>query len=150
MAQGRLARVASHLTGGSGTAPPQPRSAHLAVVAPAGSSSSAGNPQKVYAVCMLGARARATSAARAYHAHPRCRIAGVCDLVEEHLHTLSDELGVPPQFRYDDLDRMIDETAPDIVAIPVGTELHYPLSMRVLQHGVSAIDVEKPLCETLE
>ena len=105
---------------------------------------------KIYRICMLGARARATSAARAYHAHPRCEIVGVCDLVEELRDTLSDELGVAQEHRYADLDQMIDERKPDIVAIPVATELHHPLSMRVLKHANVSIDVEKPLCETLE
>jgi predicted dehydrogenase len=99
---------------------------------------------------MLGARNRATSAARAYHAHPRCEIVGVCDLVEDVLNRLSDELGVPVARRYSDLDQMIRETKPHIVAIPVATELHHPLCLRVLQHPGVSIDVEKPLCATLE
>ena len=44
---------------------------------------------------------------------------------------------------------MIVETRPDIVAIPTGTEFHYDLSMRVLEHGVN-IEVEKPICVDLE
>lgn len=137
----RLAHITSHLCVTRGAAQPA-----AAVCEPVSAQS-----EKVYRVCMLGARARATSAARAYHAHPRCQIVGVCDLVEEVLNKLSDELGVPPQYRYTDLDKMIEERQPDIVSIPVATELHYPLSMRVLKHsGVAAIDVEKPLCETLE
>ena len=44
---------------------------------------------------------------------------------------------------------MIEEVQPDIVAIPTATELHYELSMRVLEHGVN-IEVEKPMCIDLE
>ena len=44
---------------------------------------------------------------------------------------------------------MIRDTAPDIVAIPTATELHYELGMAVLEHGVH-IDIEKPICTTLE
>ena len=58
-------------------------------------------------------------------------------------------LGVPPSARYTDLDQMIAETQPDIVAIPTATELHYPLAMRVLEHSVN-IEVEKPMCIDLE
>ncbi len=65
----------------------------------------------------------------------------------DRLNTLGEELGV--QARYDDLDLMITETNPDIVAIPTGTEFHYDLAMRVLEHGVH-IDIEKPLCLNLE
>lgn len=63
------------------------------------------------------------------------------------MDTLGDELGVTTHFT--DLDAMIRQTAPDIVAIPTGTEFHYDLSMRVLEHGVH-IDVEKPMCVDLE
>ena len=72
---------------------------------------------------------------------------GLCDLVPELRDALGDELGVSA--RYDDLDAMIAETQPDIVAIPTGTEFHHDLSMRVLEHGVH-IEVEKPICVDLE
>ena len=98
---------------------------------------------KKYRVAILGCRGRGTAAARAYHAHPRTQVVGLCDLVPELVDTLGHELGVDA--RYDDLDKMIVETKPDIVAIPTGTEFHYPLAMRVLEHGVH-IEVEKPIC----
>ncbi|MCY4530431.1 MAG: Gfo/Idh/MocA family oxidoreductase, partial [Chloroflexi bacterium] len=101
---------------------------------------------KTYRVAILGCRSRGTTAARAYHAHPRTEVVGVCDLVQELVDTLGDQLGVSA--RYDDLDKMIVETKPDIVAIPTGTEFHYPLAMRVLEHGVH-IEVEKPICVEL-
>jgi predicted dehydrogenase len=71
---------------------------------------------------------------------------GLCDLIPERLETLGGELGVAA--RYNDLDRMIAAEAPDIVAIPTGTEFHYELALRVLEHGVH-IDIEKPICTTL-
>ena len=58
---------------------------------------------KTYRVAMLGCRSRGTSAARAYHAHPRIEVVGLCDLVQERLDTLGDELGVSA--RFSDLDR---------------------------------------------
>ena len=102
---------------------------------------------KTYRIAILGCRGRGTSAARAYHAHPRTQVVALCDLLPERLDTLGDELGVSA--RYADLDVMIAETCPDIVAIPTGTEFHFDLSMRVLQHGVN-IEVEKPMCIDLE
>ena len=98
---------------------------------------------KTYRVNILGCRGRGTAAALAYHAHPRTEVVGLCDLVEERLNTLGDRLGVSGRFT--DLDEMIRQTAPDIVAIPTGTEYHYDLCMRVLEHGVH-IEVEKPMC----
>jgi predicted dehydrogenase len=100
-----------------------------------------------YRTAILGCRSRGTAAAHAYHAHPRTEVVGLCDLLQERLDTLGDELGV--EARFDDLDKMISETRPDIVAIPTGTEFHYELAMRVLEYGVH-IDIEKPLCVNLE
>ncbi|MCZ6677650.1 MAG: Gfo/Idh/MocA family oxidoreductase [Candidatus Poribacteria bacterium] len=101
---------------------------------------------KTYRVNILGCRGRGTAAARAYHAHPRTEIVGLCDLIDERLNTLGDEVGVSARFT--DLDEMIRQTEPDIVAIPTGTEFHYDLCMRVLEHGVH-IEVEKPMCVDL-
>jgi predicted dehydrogenase len=102
---------------------------------------------KTYRVAILGCRGRGTAAGRAYHAHPRTEVVALCDLVQERLDTLGDEFGVAARFT--DLDEMIVQTQPDIVAIPTGTEFHYPLCMRVLEHGVH-IEVEKPMCVDLE
>ena len=97
---------------------------------------------KTYRVAILGCRSRGSSAARGYHAHPRTEVGGLCDLLAERLNTLGDELDVVA--RYDDLDAMIRETEPDIVAIPTAPALHAPLALRVLEHGVN-IEVEKPM-----
>ncbi|MGY8824141.1 MAG: Gfo/Idh/MocA family protein [Candidatus Latescibacterota bacterium] len=97
---------------------------------------------KTYRVAILGCRSRGTSAARVYHAHPRTEVVGLCDLLEERLNTLGDELGIAARFA--DLDEMIHQTKPDIVAIPTAPSLHAPLALRALEHGVH-IDVEKPM-----
>ena len=102
---------------------------------------------KTYRVAILGCRGRGTAAGRAYHAHPRTEVVALCDLVQERLDTLGDELEVAARFT--DLDEMVVQTQPDIVAIPTGTEFHYPLCMRVLELGVH-IEVEKPMCVDLE
>ena len=101
---------------------------------------------KTYRIGILGCRGRGTAAARAYHAHPRTEIVALCDLIEERLNTLGEEVNVTARFT--DLDEMIQQTQPDIVAIPTGTEFHYDLCMRVLEHGVN-IEVEKPMCVDL-
>jgi predicted dehydrogenase len=102
---------------------------------------------QTYRIAILGCRARGTSAARAYHAHPRTEVVGLCDLVPDLLDTLGDELGV--RERFSDYNEMIRTTEPDIVAIPTGTEFHYELAMGVLEHGVN-IDIEKPICVNLQ
>ncbi len=97
---------------------------------------------KTYRVAILGCRDRGTSAARAYHAHPRAEVVGLCDLLEDRLNTLGDELDI--EARFTDLDEMIRQVEPDIVAIPTAPALHAPLALRVLEHGVN-IEVEKPM-----
>lgn len=97
---------------------------------------------KTYRVAILGCRSRGTSAARAYHAHPRTKVVGLCDLIVDRLNTLGDELDLDARFT--DLDEMIRQTSPDIVAIPTAPALHAPLALRVLEHGVN-IEVEKPM-----
>jgi UDP-N-acetyl-2-amino-2-deoxyglucuronate dehydrogenase len=97
---------------------------------------------KTYRVAIVGCRARGTATGRAYAAHPRTDVVALCDLLPERVDALGDELGVMARFA--DLEAMIVETKPDIVAIPTGTELHFPLAMRVLEHGVN-VDVEKPI-----
>jgi predicted dehydrogenase len=97
---------------------------------------------KTYRVAILGCRSRGSSAARVYHAHPRTQVVGLCDLLEDRLNTLGDELAL--EGRFTDLDEMIRQTEPDIVAIPTAPALHAPLALRVLEHGVN-IEVEKPM-----
>ena len=80
---------------------------------------------KTYCVAILGCRSRGTATAGAYHVHPRTAVVGLCDLVEERLNKLGDEIGVSARFA--DLDEMIRQTEPDIVTIPTGTEFHYDL-----------------------
>jgi len=101
---------------------------------------------KKYCVAILGCRSRGTSAGEAYHAHPRTEIVALCDLAKERTDNLGEKLGVSARFT--DLDEMMKQTKPDIVAIPTGTEFHHELCMRVLEYGAN-IDVEKPMCVDL-
>jgi predicted dehydrogenase len=102
---------------------------------------------KSYRIAILGCRARGTAAARGYAAHPRTEVVALCDLEPLRAGTLGDELGVAARFT--DLDRMMADVRPDLVAIPTGTEFHFDLGMRVLEYGAH-IDVEKPICVDLE
>ena len=63
---------------------------------------------KIYRVAILGCRGRGAAAARAYHAHPRTEIVGLCDLIAERRNSLGDALNVTARFA--DLDEMIQET----------------------------------------
>lgn len=102
---------------------------------------------RMYRVAILGCGGRGKAAALAYHEHLRTSVVALCDLVKEMRDELGDSIGVTA--RYEDLDLMISESNPDIVAIPTSTEFHYDLCMRVLEHGVN-IEVEKPIAIDLE
>lgn len=98
---------------------------------------------KIYRVGVVGCRSRGKAAAAAYHAHPRTEVVGLCDLVPERLDSLGELLGV--RARFNDVDKMIESTAPDIVVVATNTAYHYDLCMQVLEHGVH-VEVEKPIC----
>jgi len=102
---------------------------------------------QTYRVAIIGAKVsgRGGAAARAYHAHPRCQIVGLCDVFPERTAELAETLGVPESAQFVDLDEMISTVKPDLVAIPTGTSSHYSVAKRVLEHGVH-IEVEKPMC----
>lgn len=102
---------------------------------------------QTYRVAMLGCGPRGGMTAGAYRAHPRTELVALCDLDRGRVDKLGDTLGVSA--RYVDLDRMIAQERPDIVAIPTATQTHYELAMRVLEHSVH-VDVEKPLGVDLE
>jgi len=97
---------------------------------------------ETYRVAILGCRSRGTSAARVYHAYSWTQVVGLCDLLEDQLNTLGDELDL--EARFTDLDAMIRQIAPGIVAIPTAPAFHAPLALRVLEHAVN-IEVEKPM-----
>lgn len=102
---------------------------------------------KTYRVAVLGCGPRGGAAARAYAAHPRTQVVGLCDLAPDRARALGAALGVSAL--YADLDVMIPEVRPDIVVVPTGTEFHYDLARRALEYGAH-VDVEKPMCATLD
>ena len=102
----------------------------------------------VYRAALIGCGPRGTSIGRAYAGHPRTELAGLCDLDAERLRTLGDALAVAARFT--GVEAMLDAVRPQIVVIPTGTEFHYELAMRVLDHGAYHLDVEKPICVDLE
>lgn len=102
----------------------------------------------LYRAALIGCGPRGTSIGRAYAGHPRTELVGLCDLDAERLRTLGDALAVAARFT--DVETMLDAVQPQVVVIPTGTEFHYELAMRVLDHGAYHIDVEKPICVDLE
>ena len=77
---------------------------------------------KTYRIGILGCGGRGTTAARAYHAHPRTEIVALCDLIEERLNTLGEEVNVSARFT--DLDEMIQQTEPDSAIVRLHFQMH--------------------------
>ncbi|AQT69512.1 Glucose--fructose oxidoreductase precursor [Anaerohalosphaera lusitana] len=68
----------------------------------------------------------------------KIRIAGVCDVDEEHLASF-------PQYdHYVDYAKMLDDSKPDIIVIAVPTKLHFEFVAAALKKGIHVL-VEKPL-----
>ena len=86
---------------------------------------------KMYRAALLGCGKRGGYASHAYRHHPRTDIVGLCDLDRTLLDQLGDTLGVHD--RFEDVEEMLETVSPDIVIIPVQTDLHFPLAMRVLE-----------------
>ncbi len=98
---------------------------------------------KMYRAALLGCGKRGGYASHAYRHHPRTDIVGLCDLDRTLLDQLGDTLGVHD--RFEDVEEMLETVSPDIVIIPVQTDLHFPLAMRVLESGAYHLDIEKPM-----
>ncbi|MFB6136422.1 MAG: Gfo/Idh/MocA family protein [Halobacteriaceae archaeon] len=84
--------------------------------------------------------------------HPDAELVGVCDedpsTSTGSMAAVADELGVPGDRRYDDLDRCIEETDPDlVVGCPKNSE-HADFVERVAAYDVH-VTVEKPLAVDL-
>lgn len=101
---------------------------------------------KTYRVVIMGCRDRGTAIGRAYRAHPRTKVVGLCDRHPERTDALGVELDVAA--RFSDLDQAIRQTKPDVVVVATGTQSHFELGMRVIEHGVH-LDLEKPICTDL-
>lgn len=100
-----------------------------------------------YRVAIVGCGPRGRAQAAAYRAHPRTALCACCDLDPERRDAFGEQFGLAA--RYHDLDALLRAEAPDLVALPVGTEFHYPLAMQVLDAGCH-LDVEKPLAQELQ
>ncbi len=85
--------------------------------------------------------------------HPDCEVVAVCDEEPEtstgSMDQAVSDLDLPEERVYDDLDRCLDETAPDVVVGCPRNSLHAEFVERVADHDVG-VAIEKPLAHTLE
>ena len=104
---------------------------------------------------ILGCPGRARGHARAYEHVKRGKVAAICDLNEELLHSFGEEFGI--EKRYTDIHEMLDKERPDllhIVTSPLTRDtlepLRYPLMNIASEHGVPGAIVEKPVAVKAE
>ena len=85
--------------------------------------------------------------AKAYYKIDEFNLVGLVARSPEKRNLLSNELGNDPQF--DDFDKALKETKPDIVSINSYTETHKDFAIKSLNSGAH-IFIEKPLAENIK
>ena len=83
---------------------------------------------------------------KAYQAHPRARVAAVCDLDADRARQIADRYGIPRV--YTDYARMLADPEIDTVDITTPTVLHAPMTIAAARAGKHIL-CEKPFCLTL-
>jgi len=72
--------------------------------------------------------------------------AGICDLIPARLNGTADRYGI--ERRYDNYQKMVEETAPDAVWVIGPPDVMFPIWVWCLQHGLN-LYIEKPMGLTL-
>lgn len=81
-------------------------------------------------------------------AHPRARLAAVCDNDPEKLEIA--KVRLPGVRAYTSPEALLDEVKPDVVSIATWKDTHYAMAKLALERGVPAIVLEKPIAERRE
>lgn len=79
--------------------------------------------------------------------NPDCIIVGGCDTKEERRNLFKEKWGCPV---FQDMDRLIEETKPDIFFIATHPDTHLEIAQIAIAHGIAVIVCEKPLADTLK
>src|SRR5712691_6623636 len=83
--------------------------------------------------------------ARAFAAHPACRVTALCDRDPARLESMAPVM--PEARRYTSAERLIEDPAVSVVAIASQDNDHYRQIMRALEAG-KHVFAEKPICLT--
>lgn len=101
----------------------------------------------IYNVLVVGVGNMGKAHAKAYYKIDEFNLVGLVARSPEKRNQLSKELGNLPQF--DDFDKALKETKPDIVSINSYTETHKDFAIKSLNSGAH-IFIEKPLAENIK
>jgi len=101
----------------------------------------------IYNVLVVGVGNMGKAHAKSYYKIDEFNLVGLVARSPEKRNQLSKELGNVPQF--DDFDKALKETKPDIVSINSYTETHKDFAIKSLNSGAH-IFIEKPLAENIK
>jgi predicted dehydrogenase len=101
----------------------------------------------IYNVLVVGVGNMGKAHAKAYYKIDEFNLVGLVARSPEKRNLLSKELGNVPQF--DNFDKALKETKPDIVSINSYTETHKDFAIKSLNSGAH-IFIEKPLAENIK
>ena len=103
----------------------------------------------MYNIGLIGCGGRGKVQAQAWQLLPDASLTAICDIDENRLNAVGDELGVVPAKRYRSIDEMLARQELDIVVVATRTDLHATLTLPVLEAGIHAIG-EKPMDDDLD
>lgn len=81
-------------------------------------------------------------------AHPRAVLTGTWDTDRSRMDSVCDDLGVTTDVRFDDIDRLVEQAAPDVAVICSTTDKHRQFAEYFAERGVHIL-LEKPLASSL-
>lgn len=82
------------------------------------------------------------------HGHPGAVLVGSWDTDAERMDTVCDDLGIPPADRYSDLDRLVEQTRPDVAIVCSSTSAHAEHVRFFAERDIHVL-LEKPLASNL-
>jgi predicted dehydrogenase len=103
----------------------------------------------VYNIGVIGCGPMGRMIGAAWQLLPDASVAALCDIDEERLNAIGEELGVAPAKRYRSIDEMLSREELDIVIVATQTDLHAPLTLPVLEAAIHAVG-EKPMDDDLD
>ena len=103
----------------------------------------------MYNIGVIGCGERGQVQSAAWQLLPDASVIAVCDIDENRLNAVGEELGIAPSKRYRSYDEMLSREELDIVVVTTRTDLHATLTLPVLEAGIHAIG-EKPMDDDLD
>lgn len=101
----------------------------------------------MHRVAIIGCGKRGRKHAIGLKADERCNVVALVDIKPEAAQAINDDFGFGATI-YEDYREMLQKEKPEVVAICLWTNLHFPVFRDCAEAGVSAILSEKPMAAT--